>query len=523
MMITKPETTGCANWIVAVLAFSLALALLAGCASSAGLKEEIEPTTESFAEPPATSGLLAELAEGIRSQHGEEASGFKVLDKSFDGLYWRLALIDSATTSVDIMTYLWYPDNSGKLLLERAIRAAERGAKVRLIVDDLILHGHDQLIANMNAAPNIEFRMFNPWKNRGSMASRGGEMIAELERLNTRMHDKLLIVDGRAAVVGGRNIGDHYFGLHESYNFHDTDLFGIGQIALQANPMFDSFWNSPLVVSADALTTKPDREIARSQRANIQQSIAESETLAAFPREPMDWTEELSEYAADLRIGRSKLVYDEVSTEQIDQSMKTSMFNFFSAAKEELLIQNAYIIPTQEAVDRLASMIEQGVRVRMMTNSLASHDVPAVNSHYEGWRDDFLNAGVDLWEFRSDPAIQQTVVDVPPIAAEFTGLHSKCAVVDRRYVFIGSMNLDPRSRNINTEMGAFVDSPALAEDLAALLERNMSPQNGWHVQMDGEGEITWVNDEETLTSQPARDGSQRIMNEIFKIAPAEQY
>lgn len=496
--------------------------LVVGC-SSVGLKEEQVKSAPSFAEPPATEGLLADLAAQITAEHGEEYSGFRVLDKSHAGLYWRLALIDSATTSLDIQTYLWYPDFSGRLLLERAILAAQRGVKVRLIVDDLILHGHDQFIANMHAQPNIEFRMFNPWDNRDSMMSRAGEMVAEMERMNTRMHDKLIIVDGSAVVIGGRNIGDHYFGLSDTYNFHDTDLLGIGHIAEQSNGMFDSFWNSEWVVSADNLTTTPDEATAQQQWQALQDNSANSPELESFPRQPKDWTDELTKQAAELRIGRSKLVYDATAEEQIDQNVLSSMFNFFGIAEKELLIMNAYVIPSQDAVDFTADLVEKGVDVRILTNSLSSHDVPAVNSHYEPWRDDFIKAGVELFEFRSDPAIQKTVIDVPPIQAGFSGLHSKSAVADGRYVFIGSMNLDPRSANINTEMGVFVDSPELAADLTAIIKRDMSGENAWHVQMDENGDIFWQNDKETLTKQPARNGTQRVMNTLMKLGPKGQY
>jgi len=498
------------------------LALLAGC-SSGGLKDEIERMPESHALPPATSGLLAELAEGIAQQHGEDASGFRVLDTSHAGLYWRLALIDSAVSSLDIQTYLWYPDVSGRLLLERAVLASQRGVKVRLIVDDLVLQGHDQLIANLEAQPNIEFRIFNPWSDRGSLLERTGEVIAQMERLNTRMHDKLLIADGRAAVIGGRNIGDHYFGLSADYNFHDTDLLGIGHIGAQANDMFDMFWNSEWVVSAQNLTTRPDQEASRQQWRKLQDSSATAPELAQFPRKPKDWSAELRDRAADLRIGRSKLVYDETASEQISQNVISSMFNFFGMAEKELLVMNAYVIPAQPAIDFLQGLSDKGVDIRILTNSLASHDVPAVNSHYEPWRDDFIKAGVELYELRSDPAIKQTVVDVAPVQAKFTGLHSKSAVVDRRYVFIGSMNLDPRSARINTEMGAFVDSPELAADLAAIIERDMSGDNAWQVRIDDKGSIYWESSEGILTEQPARDGMQRVMNVLMKLGPVDQY
>lgn len=497
--------------------------VVAACSSSPALKENIVKEAPSYAQLPAEDGLLAELSNKITTSHGDEYSGFRILDTSFSGLNWRLALIDSATTSLDVQTYLWYPDFTGSLLLERAILAAQRGVKVRLIVDDLILQGHDHLIANLQAQPNIEFRMFNPWHDRGSVVERAGEMVAEMERLNTRMHDKLMIVDGRAVIIGGRNIGDHYFGLSSAFNFHDTDLFGIGHIALQCNDMFDSFWNSEWVVSADNMTTIADQDQAAEQWENMQRKVATSPELQNLPRQVKDWTEDLSQYAAELRIGRSKLIYDETHNDQIDQSVISSMFNFFGIAKKELLIMNAYVIPNQDSIDFLEGLSDRGVDVRILTNSLSSHDVPAVNSHYEPWRDDLIKAGVDLYELRSDPAIQSEVVEISPNHGEYVGLHSKSAVIDRRYLFVGSMNLDPRSANINTEMGAFIDSPALAEDLAKIIERDMSRKNAWHVQMDENGDIYWQNDKETLTSQPARNGMQRVMNYLMKLGPRDQF
>ena len=198
------------------------------------------------------------------------------------------------------------------------------------------------------------------------------------------------------------------------------------------------------------------------------------------------------------------------------------MFGFMGLAQQELLITNAYIIPSQPAIDFFRALTERGVKIRILTNSLASHDVPAVNSHYRDWRDDLINAGAELYELRSDPAIQ-AIVDVPPVQGEFTGLHSKAVVVDREYVFIGSMNFDPRSFHINTEAGAFVRSPGLAAELAEVMDRDMQPENAWQVFLDEDGKPYWVNSEETVHKQPARGASQRIMDKIFKVVPKEQY
>ena len=198
------------------------------------------------------------------------------------------------------------------------------------------------------------------------------------------------------------------------------------------------------------------------------------------------------------------------------------MFPCMNMAKEELLITNAYLIPSQAAVDFLQSLTDRGVRVRILTNSLASHDVPAVNSHYREWRDDLIHAGAELYELLSDAAIKD-LVDVPPVSGEFVGLHTKAFVVDRKMAFIGSMNFDPRSFNINTEAGAFVHSIGLGEDLAQMMERDMSPENAWQVFLDEKGAPYWVNSDERTDRQPARGGSQRVMDKIFKVVPKGQY
>jgi putative cardiolipin synthase len=501
--------------------FALVLVISISSCATTSLRTERIPAVPSFASPPAVSGPLADLAEEIRLQHGEEASGFRLLDASHEALNWRLALVDSATSSLDIQTYLWYPDHSGRLLLDRAIRAADRGVRVRLIVDDLLTIGLDQIIFELQRHPNIEFRIFNPWKRRGSI-HRLAEMIAEMERLNSRMHDKLLIADGRAAIVGGRNIGDHYFGLSEVYSFHDLDLLGFGHVAQQAHGMFDSFWNSDWVLSAENIDVEHDPELVAQALRTLREKIESAPELETFPREPKSWLPELSAVRNDLHVGTSTLVYDTVNDEEISQVVASQLFPFMGQAERELLITNAYIIPKQPAIDFIRDLVDRGVEVKILTNSLASHDVPAVNSHYKKWRDDFIEAGAELYELRADAAIQN-LVDVPPVSGEFVGLHTKSFVVDRRLSFIGSMNFDPRSVNINTEAGVFVDSPGLGEELARLMERDMAPENAWQVFLDEKGKPYWVNDDETVYRQPARGGADRVMDKIFMIFPRSQF
>jgi putative cardiolipin synthase len=496
------------------------LMVLSGCAGP-GLRDDVPRPEPSYAEPPAPSGALAEEASRITTLYGPEHSGFHLLDGSHEALTWRLALIDSAVSSLDILTYLWYPDVSGKLILERVILAAQRGVRVRLVVDDLLTAGQDQALANIQALPNVELRLFNPWKNR-SLGSRAGEMIGQMERLNTRMHDKLLIADGHAAILGGRNIGDHYFGLSPQYNFHDLDVLAIGSLALDANAMFDHFWNSEWLGYAVQLTTSPDSAKAEDGMQRLQDDNRAAKELDSIARTPRDWTGELEDVRLALRLGTGYLVYDEVSTSAVDQDMLETMFDFFEQAEQELLITNAYIIPGEPGIEMLQRLSNRDVDIRILTNSLASHDVPAVNSHYEPWRKRLITAGAELYELRADAAIQQ-IVDVPPATGKFVGLHTKAAVVDGRHVFIGSMNLDPRSAIINTEMGTIINSPALAEDLRNVMLRDMRGDNAWHVTLSVDDKLSWTNDEETVSSQPSRNFLQNVMNVIFKVMPREQF
>jgi putative cardiolipin synthase len=499
---------------------AIMLLVFSACAGPE-LRDDIQPREPTYAKPPATSGIIADVAKRVAEKHDADTSGFKLLDASRDGLEWRLALIDSAVSSLDIMTYLWYPDVSGRLVLERAVLAAERGVHVRLVVDDLLTIGLDELIVDLDSHPNIELRLFNPWEER-NLTSRAGEMIAEMERLNTRMHAKLLIADGNAAIDGGRNIGDHYFGLSDAYNFHDLDVIAIGPIAQNANNMFDEYWNSDWIVPSGNLTIEPDQARAREEWKNIQDATRSAAQLENLSREPRDWSADFAALENELRPGSGRLVYDDVSAQEISQDMIETMFALFDRAQEELLITNAYIIPGEPAIEFLNGLSERGVDIRILTNSLASHDVPAVNSHYEGWRDDLINAGAELYELRADAAIQ-SIVDIPPVSGEFTGLHTKAAVIDGRLSFIGSMNFDPRSANINTEMGAIIDSPGLAADLRALMLRDMSGENAWQVLLNDKGKPYWVNSDETVEDQPTRGSMQNVMNVIFKVVPKEQY
>lgn len=502
--------------------------LLGACASQAPIAS-FEKPPPAYARPPSADTAFAAIESGIRTAHGPDASGFALLDSNDDGLRWRLALIDSATHSIDLQYYLWYGDLSGQLIAKRVLDAADRGVKVRVLVDDLntvissatTVGVRDDVAAWLDAHPNLELRVFNPWRDR-SLVGRVGESVVQMQRVNQRMHNKSLIVDNQATILGGRNLGDEYLGLNPEFNFHDLDVVGIGPVARQASGIFDLFWNSDWVMPISVLGLPPPAD-GEAARASLARALAKEPALARHPGEARSWSAELAELRGRLHIGATRMETDHPDPGAIHQDMRGEINRLTESATRELHVINAYIIPNDDVIDRLEALRAKGVTMTVVTNSLASHDVPAVNSHYKKWRKPLLEAGIQLHEMRHDAAIQAQVADTAPTRAKFMGLHAKGMVIDRERVWIGSMNFDPRSAAINSEMGVTIESKGLAEELIGVIERDALPANSWRVELDDDGELRWVNERETVTRQPARSWRQRVEDVLFMAFPKELY
>jgi len=502
--------------------------LLSGCAT---LPADLPPAPQSHALAPQPGGPLAEAEAALHARQPADTSGFHLLAANEESLRWRLALVDAAQHALDLQYYVWWGDESGALLMSRVIAAADRGVKVRLVIDDLATSSVVELAQErlsdagaslIDAHPNIEVRLFNPWRRR-SLFGRVVESIGHLGRVNQRMHNKLMIADNRAVIIGGRNIGNEYFGLAPTFNFHDLDTLGVGPVARQASEVFDRYWNSPMAVPVSALgidATPADLERAV---AKVTSRLAGAERLEHFEIAPQDWRDRLGDLVQGLHAGTSRVVADAPGGEQIDHLMPQQILTLLESAEREVTIANAYIIPGEGIMAWLRGQVDRGVRYRILTNSLASHDVPAVNAHYKGWRDDLLAAGVELYEMRADAEVQAELVDTPPVSAEFMGLHAKAMVVDDARVFIGSMNLDPRSWSLNSEVGVIVESPGLAAELLAVIDRDLEPENSWHVVLDEDGDVVWISEGQLLESQPARGFWQRVEELFLGLLPKEIY
>lgn len=507
----------------ALLLVSLVLA-----SSCAGLKKTSRPMQ--FAPPPATSGPLAALEKNTATRLGGK-SGFKLLEVSEDALRWRLALIDSAKETLDLMVFIWWGDEVGDLVLKRVIDAADRGVKVRLIVDDMttIDDGKSTTLrdvpnAAIDAHPNIELRVFNPWNNRGAVG-RAVEFLGDFSRLNQRMHNKALIADNRAAIMGGRNLGNEYMGLNSDFNFRDLDVVIVGHGARQASTVFDTYWNSDWVRPQAELDSGGTLETLKTERADLEQQLAPvaTTTLQHFPLAAQSWSAELTALETELHPGTSEVVTDTPEDQNVKHHMPALVRKLWASAQQEVLVTNAYIIPDEEAFQHTQSELKPGVRFVMLTNSLASTDAAGVHAHYTEWRPKMVAGGVELYELKHDAPVRHEVVDTPPVKAGFVGLHAKAMVIDRRHVLIGSMNLDPRSWVHNSEMGILIDCPELGGELAKVIERDLKPENAWRIALDASGNVTWVSGKEVRRVAPARDESQRLEERLHKLLPADLY
>jgi putative cardiolipin synthase len=286
--------------------------------------------------------------------------------------------------------------------------------------------------------------------------------------------------------------------------------------------VFDRFWNSGWVVPVAALHQAVGDE-ARAAALTMATRLANAPSLTRFALQPEDWTERFEAVLSRMHAGTSRVHTDSPDEGALSHHMPGAIRDLMATATSELLIANAYVIPGQHAVDRTRDLVRQGVAVRMLTNSLASHDVPAVNSHYKPWRKPLIEAGVQLYEVRPDAATQPLLADTAPTRGDFMGFHAKVMVVDAQRVFIGSMNLDPRSWDVNSEMGVVIDSPGLGREVAAAIRRDMQPENAWHVTLGEDGEPVWTAGNQQSRQQPARSFWQRVADVVFMAFPRDLY
>ncbi len=494
--------------------------LFSGCASLPP-RPEI-PYEKALA--PAHSGPIAALAERFSAAHGAQASGFHLLIDAHEALETRLALIDSATVSIDLQYFIWKGDEVGLLLFDRLLQAADRGVRVRIIVDDIWLGSSTRNLAALNSHPNLEIRIFNPNPSRDSTLGGFINYLASFQALNQRMHNKLMIVDNQAIVVGGRNLGNEYFGLGDEFNFLDVDVVAVGGVVEESSNAYDDYWNDNAVYPLTRwMAGLPDNTLEEVRRAVAGLVGDVRQQLVSYSLEPRDWRPWFEGVEQDLLIGTAHFLQDDPV--QIDGKgyRLVDMISYFaSPTKEELLLTSPYLIPVEKSLEDLQLEVEKGVRVHLLTNSLASTNHTLVSSHYKKYRRPILATGAQLYEFRHQPSgTVRNWADVAPVKAPFISLHAKVIVADRRLCFIGSLNFDPRAIVINSENGLLIDSPDLARELAGFVELLTEPENSWRLTIGKGNRMYWQSSEKMLDAQPARGAFQSFVDLFGSLLPIE--
>ena len=445
----------------------------------------------------------------------------------------RIVSARLAVSSLDLQYYIWHDDLTGRLLAAELLKAADRGVRVRVLVDDFDVRGKDPVLRTLDTHPNIEIRVFNPFATSPGVIRTSLEIMWRGIRLNRRMHNKAWIADGQLAVVGGRNIGNEYFGAAEERNFDDLDLLLAGPAVGQVTAVFDNYWNSPVAVriaelarskgiggGLDGLRENFAAVTRDAESSSYVEALRSSDELSAFleGRHRKVWT-------ADVQVIADRPEKIERADRDDGTLMLTGLTAFFAGAEKNARVLSPYFVPGIEGTKGFGRMVDRGVTVEVVTNSLAATDVAAVHGGYSADRKGLLKAGVALFELK--PTGNPETRRLSPLGSSGASLHTKAATVDGESVFVGSFNLDPRSAWLNCEMGVIVRSPELAAQLDTIFDKLTSPTLSWRVDLDAQNKLRWTHEVdgriEELDRDPEADFERRLLAFLARILPVRGY
>ena len=487
----------------------------------------------SKALPPTTATPSGRYIRAATNQHVDE-SGFRLLTLSNNALMSRVVLADHAQHSIDLQYYIFNNDATGRLVAQRLLAAADRGVRVRMLLDDVSATDAVDMLDALDAHPNIEVRLFNPFHTRKpSFLSRTTQFMLDAHRLNRRMHNKSYIVDGNVAIVGGRNIGDAYFDAGNDTNFRDLDLIAIGPVVKQASHAFDEYWNCDAAYPVKAFNGKHAShydlaqlraDLHRDARAFAQSDYAQA-TLDKLPNGPS------GDRPGAWFWGPATLVADQPAKIDADKEETRALRigpqikSMTDQAQQDVLLISPYFIPGDNGTHYLTDMVGRGVAVKVLTNSLASTDEAAVHAGYSRYRRALLEGGVQLYELRPAAGVEQPATSQGTSSG--VSLHAKAIVVDGKLVFIGSMNMDQRSKLLNTEMGIIVDCPALAVAVTHFFDIATQPSSAYHVTLSQPhgGRMQWQDSENgklvTYHRDPKASLKRRMEVNLIRLMPIE--
>jgi putative cardiolipin synthase len=512
---------------LSLLVLFSACLLLVGCATT--IPRDYERTSSTALADPGGTELGRFFSAEIDAHPGK--SGMVLLTTGEWGFRARAGLANRAEKTIDVQYYIWEMDTTGVILGERILRAADRGVRVRMLLDHVTTQKTDFKFARMDFHPNIEIRVFNPFANR---RFRSLEFLFSLERLNHRMHNKAFIVDNAIAIVGGRNIGDNYFGVDAAANFRDLDLTVVGPVVQDVSNSFDTYWNSEFAVPISAVTgERMSPEAFHERKEDVYRWV---EGVEDFPY-LIDTTSDvvmakMEEYRDDFIWAPARALYDapdKLATK--DEEVAEYLLDQASEKEHEIMVEAAYVILGSEGVERARINNERGIRQRLLTNSLATNDVAAAHAGYAKYRRDILRNGVELYELRPDADSVKNNWSVLAGRSQ-ASLHTKASVIDGELVTIGSFNIDPRSFSLNTEIVILVESPELATQVMDYMEQGTLPENSYRVMLEtdedtGIERLVWITEvdgeEVRYYSEPEVGLWRRFSTWFMGLLPIEEH
>jgi putative cardiolipin synthase len=481
---------------------------------------ETEGRIDTTAMPPAIAGPLADALIEHEAEH-KGLTGIAPLQNGADAFAARIILADTAVSSIDAQYYIWHGDLTGTLLLDALVRAADRGVRVRLLLDDNGTVGLDSELAALIANSNVEVRLYNPFNLRtAKMLSYGFDFF----RLNRRMHNKSFTVDGRATILGGRNVGDEYFGTGPTALYVDLDVLAVGKIVPQVAADFDRYWAAPSVHLAGPIVGEHDgtdpigdrlAKFTRDpQMAEYKNILDNSNIVAALTAGNLDleWTTALL-VSDDPVKGEGAVPREDLLASRLAAAVGKIQTRFDGISP--------YFVPGAAGVEAFATLEASGIAVRMLTNSLEATDVLPVHAGYAKRREDMLKSGVELFELRSQAAPDAPADRLGPFGSSGSSLHAKTFAVDGQRIFVGSFNFDPRSTTLNTEMGLLIDSERMAQGLHLAFDSGLGGL-AWQVEKRN-GNLVWVdsNTGSVTTAEPGSTPLRSVALTVIGWLPVE--
>lgn len=494
-----------APMIKRVLALFIAAALLAYFAACAQLDPRPQ-LPEQAALSIADDAPLDRATAALEASHAD-ASAFRLVVEGAEAFVVRVQSARMARRSIDVQSYIWHADLTGMYFANELLLAADRGVKVRVLLDDVDARRNNDAIAALSAHPDIEVRTFNPFASRRGTLSLIAEGLRSFSRVNRRMHNKTWIADNRLAIVGGRNIGDEYFSASDEVNFVDLDFAMIGPVVRQASASFDEYWNSPSAYPMEALD--PDKvsnealerlrpklaaQAAQAEYSFYAQALRSNDAIKRMIQGdwPLQWAKTYQFVADDP---------DKVTMQERDAKraqVSAALVPMAQGAQSRLSIISPYFVPGDNGTALLTSAARSERNVRVLTNSLVANDVAAVHGGYARYREPLLEAGVQIWELKP---LTDSKPESSFLGSSGASLHTKALAVDGRTLFVGSYNLDPRSAWLNCEQGVLVENDVLAQQLEQIFQKQTDGEHAWRVALE-QGKMSWSDGRERLDKEP---------------------